>query len=450
MRRIARSRATVALPVLALLPLGLLCPGCAGGERRQQEQGVREEHAEDEEGERGAHGGRLLRDDDFGLEVVIFERGVPPEFRLYPLRDGKPVDPKAVTASIALARLGGRTDTIAFTPAGDYLRGDRVVQEPHSFDVTVEATVDGATHTWAYEQIEGRVEIGSEALATSGIEVATAGPATIRTTLTLPGQIAPNHERVAQVLARLSGMLTEAPRTLGDHVRAGDVMAAIDSRDLAEAKNEYIESSIGWSSPRPPSCARSGCGGGASRPRATCCSPSTSWRRPRSPSRSPSRSSSRSGSPAQTLTDLAVEPAGIVVDRRVRAPFAARLLTRYEVETPIAGEVIEKHVTLGESVQADTSIFVVADLSSVWVDIAVYATDLGAGADRAAGDRTGPARAALEATGSVVLRRAARRARRRAARRRASCSPNADGRWRPGLFVTVYLVEAERAGARSR
>src|SRR4029453_6651599 len=84
--------------------------------------------------------------------------------------------------------------------------------------------------------------MGSKALARGGIGVATAGPATIRTTLTLPGQIAPNRERVAQVLARLSGVLTEAPRTLGDRVKAGEVRAVLASRELADAKSEYIES----------------------------------------------------------------------------------------------------------------------------------------------------------------------------------------------------------------
>src|SRR4030095_2073422 len=48
MRRLARSRATFALPVPALLSLGLLCPGCAGdgGGRRPQARGVAEGEAE--------------------------------------------------------------------------------------------------------------------------------------------------------------------------------------------------------------------------------------------------------------------------------------------------------------------------------------------------------------------------------------------------------------------
>jgi membrane fusion protein, heavy metal efflux system len=443
MRRIVRSRATFALPVPALLSLGLLCPGCAGdgGERRQQERGVHEEHAEEEEGERGPHGGRLLRDGDFGLEVVTLERGAPPEFRLYPLRGGKPVDPKTVTASITLARLGGRTDTIAFTPAGDYLRGDRVVEEPRSFDVTVEATVDGSTHTWAYEQIEGRVEIGAEALATSGIEVATAGPATIRTTLTLPGQIAPNRERVAHVLARLSGVLTEARRTLGDRVKAGEVLAVLDSRELADAKSEYIESIHRLEYAQ-----------------SVFVREERLWQRKISPASDYLLAKHKLeeaeiekqiaeqklvalGVGRETLSMLAVEPGGAVADRQVRAPFRPRALTRYEIRAPIDGTVIERTLSLGQAVQPDTPLFTIADLSTVWAEAAVYEPDLLL--VRSGLPAVVRARAlGLEANGTVTYVGAFVGEQTRSATARVVL-PNPAGRWRPGVFVSVEIVEED-------
>ena len=89
--------------------------------------------------ERGPHNGRLLRDGDFALEITIFESGVPPEFRVYPYRDGQPVAPETVDLTIELGRLGDRIDTFSFRPESDYLRGDGVVLEPHSFAVRVQA-----------------------------------------------------------------------------------------------------------------------------------------------------------------------------------------------------------------------------------------------------------------------------------------------------------------------
>ncbi|HIL81542.1 MAG: efflux RND transporter periplasmic adaptor subunit [Myxococcales bacterium] len=55
---------------------------------------------------------------------------------------------------------------------------------------------------------------------------------------------------------------------------------------------------------------------------------------------------------------------------------SSRSLTPYALKTMIDGVVIEKHVTLGEAVDANTQAFVVADLSTVWVDLDVYIRDL--------------------------------------------------------------------------
>src|SRR5215213_8921993 len=87
---------------------------------------------------RGPHGARLLTDRDLQLEVTIYETGVPPQFRVYPFGGAlQPLPPKDVTLQIELHRLGGRIDRINFHPEADYLRGDAVVEEPHSFDVNV-------------------------------------------------------------------------------------------------------------------------------------------------------------------------------------------------------------------------------------------------------------------------------------------------------------------------
>lgn len=63
-----------------------------------------------EETPRGPHGGRLLEDGDFTLELAIFETGVPPEFHAWASFAGAPVDPAALDLRVELARLGGRVD----------------------------------------------------------------------------------------------------------------------------------------------------------------------------------------------------------------------------------------------------------------------------------------------------------------------------------------------------
>ena len=95
------------------------------------------------ETERGPHDGRLLEQDDFAVELAIYETGIPPEYRVWLYEDDKPLPPDAATVEVELQRLGGKRERFTFRPEGEYLRGSGVVAEPHSFDVTVRATRDG-------------------------------------------------------------------------------------------------------------------------------------------------------------------------------------------------------------------------------------------------------------------------------------------------------------------
>ena len=51
-------------------------------------------------------------------------------------------------------------------------------------------------------------------------------------------------------------------------------------------------------------------------------------------------------------------------------------LTVYELRAPLAGTIIERQIALGEHVGEQKAAFTIADLSSVWVDFAVYRRDL--------------------------------------------------------------------------
>ena len=50
----------------------------------------------------------------------------------------------------------------------------------------------------------------------------------------------------------------------------------------------------------------------------------------------------------------------------------------HAIRAPFAGFLIEKHLTLGEKVNGDESVFSIADTSSVWVRFNIYQKDLGA------------------------------------------------------------------------
>jgi cobalt-zinc-cadmium efflux system membrane fusion protein len=189
-------------------------------------------HAEEEGGfERGPQGGRWLADGDFALELTIFEAGVPPEFRAFVYEGGKQRDPEGVSLEVTLHRLGGSVDRIGFQPSGAYLRGDREVSEPHSFDVEVVARERGREHRFAYSSYENRMALSPEQLEAAGIEVATAGPATIHESVILNGRIVPNEDALAHVMPRFPGPVRSVHKGLGDPVARGDLLAVIESNE---------------------------------------------------------------------------------------------------------------------------------------------------------------------------------------------------------------------------
>ena len=190
-------------------------------------------HGEDE-GERGIHGGRLLEDGGFAIEVTIFESGTPPQFRLFPTFQGDAVPAESVDAAIELARLGGDVDRFDFRAEGDYLTSPSIVTEPHSFDVTVSAAYDGRDYQWTYESHEGRTVISDPSADAAGLTTETAGPAEITEMIDVLGRVDFVPGAKAQLRARFPGVVREVHKTVGDRVQAGDIIARVESNQSLE------------------------------------------------------------------------------------------------------------------------------------------------------------------------------------------------------------------------
>jgi membrane fusion protein, heavy metal efflux system len=181
--------------------------------------------------ERGPHRGRMLRDGDIAIEVTIFETNVPPEYRLYAYRNDKPLPPAEVQATVELKRLDGETNRFAFKPEGDYLRGNGVVTEPHSFDVKVTANHAGKAHAWAYDSYEGRATIPDAIAKDAGVKTETAAGAVIRDTVQLMGNVALDQNRHAQIKARFPGIVRAVQVREGQQVRRGQTLVVVEGNE---------------------------------------------------------------------------------------------------------------------------------------------------------------------------------------------------------------------------
>jgi membrane fusion protein, heavy metal efflux system len=180
-----------------------------------------------EEEPKGPNGGKLLESDGFRVEVTIFEKGIPPEMRLYVYKDSQLIDPKLVKIDVTLRRLGGVQDQIDFAAEGDYLVGNREVVEPHSFDVELKANYQGKNYSWNYENHEGRAVISDRLLALSKIETEKVSAKTLIQKDTLFGVISVPDNKLFNLHAAYPGLVKTMRVKVGDKVKKGQVIATL-------------------------------------------------------------------------------------------------------------------------------------------------------------------------------------------------------------------------------
>jgi cobalt-zinc-cadmium efflux system membrane fusion protein len=508
--------------VLAIMILQTEPPGTVGPHSHDEPAGHTEEgdHSEADETEaeeraedKGPHGGRKFSKDDLKLEVTIYERNVPPQFRVYATDSaGNNIPLDQIKLNIDLHRLE-RVDTIKFSPSGDYLLGDKEVVEPHSFDVKIKAGWQGKNYQWEYSQIEARANISAEAARNAGIQTTRAGGAEIHQVVQLSGEIGLHEKYVAHVVPRLDAMVTRVKKDLGDPVKKGDILAVLDSRDLADSKSEYL-TAVKQAEPVRVELERhklintntgimldllqqeldldtlyekiNALVLGESRAQIVpaygrLIRSKAVYERERSLYKKKISSKSEyllameeyKSAEARYIAlrekiaydnklallekQRSLEKANLEIKTLAQKLRALGLssweiknlsheqkgrFTRFELRSEISGEVIEKHIAVGESVKKDFDVFVLADLSEVWVNIAVPVKHLNK--VRLGQQVTVQAeKLGLEAKGKLTYLGAVIDEKTRTVTGRVVIA-NKKRLWRPGMYVTVSLIQDSR------
>ncbi len=275
---------------------------------------------------------------------------------------------------------------------------------------------------------ESLLEMTEEEVGRLGIEVLAAAPGGIGRTIDLLGEIVLNGDRVVHVVPRVGGIVRNVYKHLGDEVVRGEIMAVIESRELADATAEYL----------------------ASRERLELAR--TVFQREEALWRKGISSEQEYLDAEQDVAEAGIS------ERAARQKLLALGLsgefleelpsrtesnwTRYEIRATTSGTVIRKQISLGEVIGEDAEVYVIADLDTVWVDINVYQNDLPFVRKGGAVSLT-PAGSAIPVEGVIgyvgpVIGRETRTA--------LACVilPNPENTLRPGTFVTATVsVEKE-------
>lgn len=377
-----------------------------------------EEHHEDAAAQ-GPHGGKLFKEGEFGLEILLAEEGGEPRFRTYLFNKGQPLPSNAAKVTVTLARPNGETQEIAFAPEEDYLKSTTVVAEPHIFEATVTAQVGNEPYLFAFVEEEGKIALNEAQIKAAGVTLQQAGPAQVQNTLILPGQIQFNQDRTAHVVPRLGGTVESVTASLGQQVKKGQVLAVIASTGISEQRSELLTAQ------KRLSLAKT-----------TYAREKKLWQEKIS-----AEQDYLQAEQALREAEIAVQNASQKLSALGAVASGSGPLNRYELRAPFDGMVVEKHIALGEAVKEDDKVFTISDLSIVWAEFAVPPKDLNL---VRVGEKALVKATAFDsqAPGTITYVGALLGEQTRTANARVTLS-NPQMAWRPGLAVNVEIISGE-------
>lgn len=262
---------------------------------------------------------------------------------------------------------------------------------------------------------EGMIPMSDAQIRNAGLTLRAAGPARVRDAVQFPGEIRFNEDRTAHVVPRVAGVAEAVPANLGQRVKKGDLLAVFASTQLSDQRSELLAAQ------RRLELART-----------TFAREKKLWE-----DKISAEQDYLAARTALQEAEIAARNASQKLTAIGARP-AAGGLNRFELRAPFDGIVVEKHLTLGEAVAADTTVFTLSDLSSVWAEFVIAPKDLshvklGETVSIASTAFDGKAEGKISYVGSLLGQQT------RTATARVTLA-NPDMAWRPGLFVTVSVA----------
>jgi len=212
------------------------------------------------------------------------------------------------------------------------------------------------------ESENNTILISSEQIQSLGIQTENAKPNKVSLVVSTRGKIILHPDKLAHIVPKISGVVKEAKKNIGDFVEEGDVIAILESSEMAHIKADFL----------------------AAKEKETHLH---SYFQQEELLHEKKISAAQDFFAAKTaykeaqiqvklaeqkLHTYGVEDAEIAHLSQESNPE----LKMYEIRSPMSGSIIYRHLTKGEYVENNETIYEIADLSHVWVEMGIYPTDL--------------------------------------------------------------------------
>ena len=205
---------------------------------------------------------------------------------------------------------------------------------------------------------ENLIKLSDEEASRAGVKTESLEERQLADTFRVTATVEANRERIAHVLPRIPGRITRVTTRLGDSVKQGQTLATLESIEAGEAYSAYRQA-LAEANVAKSAYER------AERLHKEQIVPGKEYQRAKGEYEKTQASVQAA---AGKLRMLGIEPSE-------RGKEAAASM--FPVKAPLSGTVIERKAVLGELAKTDEALFVVADLSKVWLVANIGEADLG-------------------------------------------------------------------------
>jgi cobalt-zinc-cadmium efflux system membrane fusion protein len=253
-------------------------------------------------------------------------------------------------------------------------------------------------------------------IALADITVKTARPVHMDTFIRMPGEVKFNEDRTAHVTPRVDGIVQAVQADLGASVKRGEGLATIASAAISDQRSQLA------SAQKRATYARS-----------VYATEKELWE-----SKISARQDFMKAEQDLREAEIEVQNAHQKLQALGASGTSSGPFNKLQIRAPFDGLIVDKHIAPGESVGAETRVFTVSDLSTVWAEVVVPAKDLDIVRVGTPAILRSTASEAV-ATGKVSFVSALIGEQTRSAKARVVLK-NPQLAWRPGLFVNVDIV----------
>lgn len=278
------------------------------------------------------------------------------------------------------------------------------------------------------------------------IETETATEAPVAGTIAATGTVLVPENRIAAIGPVHEGRIVHLYAGQGARVRKGQTLADLESADIDEAKSEYLKAAADYENARKSSQAEIKLAQ-ATYDRTKLLFEKTiaaqktfqSAEHDLEVAKATAESSITSTKAALAAARRKLLILGMTASDIDRLRGDQDLGALFALTSPIDGVVVERTATIGATVGADTSVFKIIDISSVWIDANVFEKDLSRVKYGQGAKVSVPAVPDVVFSGKVIFISSVVEPETRTVKVRTEV-PNRDGKLKPDMFANVQII----------